>query len=66
MKFPRVAYFFIGEKGYKSRSVFWNQEEEDAWLEKYGMEIEDIIIVEATEEDVKDSLEPGDEFIECE
>ena len=66
MKYPTVAYFFIEGKCYKSRSVFWSPEEEERWLDKYGMEIDDIIIVEATEQDIKDSQEEGEEFIECE
>lgn len=66
MKFPRVAFFEIEGKGYKSRTVFWNQKEEDEWLDKYGDEVQDILIVEATEADIQDSLVEGDEFIECE
>ena len=66
MEYPTVAYFTIEGKWYKSRSVFWNEQEEEDWLSKYKMEINDILIVEATEHDIKDSQEEGDEFIECE
>jgi len=66
MKFPRVAFFDIDGKGYKSRTVFWNEQEEEEWLNKYSSAIDDILIVEATEQDIKDSQEPGEEFMPCE
>ena len=67
MKFPRVAYFSVDSQGwYKSRAVFWNQKEEDEWLEKHRMEITDVLIVEANEKDIQDSLIEGEWFIVCE
>ena len=64
MKFPRVAYFSIDSMGwYRSRTVFWNQKEEDEWLEKYGMKVTDLIVVEANEEEVRESFKEGEEFV---
>ena len=65
MKFPRVAYFSIDSQGWYRSRVFWNQKEEDEWLEKYGMKITDVIIIEANEEEIKTPL-AEDEFIVCE